>query len=138
MKVPLLDLQPQYATLREEMLAAVTAVLDSQQFINGPAVKELEAQVAAYSGCRRAVGISSGTDALLCALMTPGQTASSGPVCLHALVGVVVRAVRACGANVVAGEISRAAHRARAVKAASGGSLRPTTSPSRPAGPARS
>ena len=47
MKVPLLDLKAQYATLREEMLAAVTGVLESQQFINGPAVKELEAQVAA-------------------------------------------------------------------------------------------
>ena len=72
MNVPLLDLKAQYATLREEMLAALTAVLESQQFINGPQVKELEGLVAKYSGCAAAVGVSSGTDALLCALMTLG------------------------------------------------------------------
>lgn len=72
MKVPLLDLKAQYATLREEMRAAVDKVLESQLFINGPEVKQLEEAVAAYCGCAKGVGVSSGTDALLCAFMALG------------------------------------------------------------------
>ena len=72
MNVPLLDLKAQYATLRAEMIKALEVVLESQHFIMGPAVKELEQKVAQYSGCAAAVGVSSGTDALLCALMTLG------------------------------------------------------------------
>ena len=72
MQVPMLDLKLQYATIREEMMAALEAVMESQYFINGPAVKELEQQIAAYSDCQAAVGVSSGTDALLCSLMALG------------------------------------------------------------------
>ena len=72
MNVPLLDLKAQYATIREQTIQAVQAVLDSQQFILGPDVKALESAVASYCGCRAAVGMSSGTDALLAALMTLG------------------------------------------------------------------
>ena len=72
MQVPLLDLKAQYATIRDEILPAVQAVFDSQHFINGPEVKQLESAVAAYSDCRCAVGVSSGTDSLLCSLMTLG------------------------------------------------------------------
>ena len=70
MQVPLLDLKAQYATLRDEMRKAVDAVLESQYFINGPAVGQLEQAVAAYSGAKAAVGVSSGTDALIAALMS--------------------------------------------------------------------
>ncbi|MGC9453977.1 MAG: DegT/DnrJ/EryC1/StrS family aminotransferase [Phycisphaerae bacterium] len=69
MKVPMLDLQAQYATIADEVLAAVRDVLESQLCCNGPAVRELESQMADYCDCARAVGVSSGTDALLCSLM---------------------------------------------------------------------
>jgi len=70
MQVPLLDLKAQYATLRDEMRKAIDAVMESQYFINGPAVGQLEQAVAAYSGAKAAVGVSSGTDALIAALMS--------------------------------------------------------------------
>lgn len=69
MPVPLLDLQGQYRPLREELLAAVTRVCDSQRFIGGPEVDGFEREIAGRLGVRHAVGLSSGTDALLAALM---------------------------------------------------------------------
>ena len=69
MRVPLLDLQAQYAPLKEEMQEAVLRVLDSQQFIMGPDVAALEAEIADYTGARHAVACASGSDALLLALM---------------------------------------------------------------------
>lgn len=69
MKVPLLDLKPQYQSLKGDIDAAIARVCESQHFILGPAIKELEAGVAAYSQCAHGVGVSSGTDALLLALM---------------------------------------------------------------------
>jgi dTDP-4-amino-4,6-dideoxygalactose transaminase len=69
MQVPLLDLKPQYQALRGEILAAMEKVCASQAFILGPGVRELEAAVAAYSQCAHGIGVSSGTDALLVALM---------------------------------------------------------------------
>jgi dTDP-4-amino-4,6-dideoxygalactose transaminase len=72
MQVPLLDLKAQYRTIRDEIRTAVDKVLESQYFINGPEVKQLEDAVAAYSACKKAVGVSSGTDALLCSLMALG------------------------------------------------------------------
>lgn len=72
MQVPLLDLKAQYRTIRDEIRSAVDSVLESQYFINGPEVKQLEEAVAAYSSCKKAVGVSSGTDALLCSLMALG------------------------------------------------------------------
>ena len=72
MKIPLLDLKAQYAGIREEVMQAVSEVLESQVCILGPKVEELEKKVAALSDCRFAVGMSSGTDALLAALMALG------------------------------------------------------------------
>ena len=69
MTVPLLDLQAQYRPLREEILAAVTRVCDSQRFIMGPEVDALEQELSALLGVRHAITVSSGTDALLLALM---------------------------------------------------------------------
>lgn len=72
MSVPLLDLKAQYATIREDVMAAVDDVMESQYFILGPKVNELEKAVAEYSKSKHAVGVSSGTDALLISLMTEG------------------------------------------------------------------
>src|SRR5438105_1463907 len=67
--VPLLDLQAQYKPLRAEILAAIERVCDSQRFIMGPEITALESEMAAMLGVRHAVAVSSGTDALLLALM---------------------------------------------------------------------
>lgn len=72
MNVPLLDLKAQYATIKDEVNAAVQGVLDKTQFILGPEVKALEAEVAEYSQCRHAIGCASGTDALILALRAVG------------------------------------------------------------------
>ncbi len=69
MKVPLLDLKPQYQALKSEIDAAIAQVCASQMFILGPAVTELERRMAEYSQAKFAIGLSSGTDALLIALM---------------------------------------------------------------------
>ena len=67
--VPLLDLRPQYSTIRVEIDEAVRRVIDSQYFILGPEVAALETEIAGYCECSRAVGCASGTDAILLALM---------------------------------------------------------------------
>ena len=72
MQVPLLDLKAQYATIRKEILAAVSEVLESQVCIGGPKVAELEKKIAHISDCEFAVGASSGTDAILNSLMSLG------------------------------------------------------------------
>jgi dTDP-4-amino-4,6-dideoxygalactose transaminase len=72
MSVPLLDLQAQYRPIRDEILAAITRVCDSQRFIMGPEVTSFEAEIARLIGVEHAISVSSGTDALLLALMTLG------------------------------------------------------------------
>src|SRR3954464_7929399 len=72
MSVPLLDLEAQYLPLREEILAAITRVCDSQRFIMGPEIDALERELSAMLGVRHAIAVSSGTDALLLALMALG------------------------------------------------------------------
>jgi dTDP-4-amino-4,6-dideoxygalactose transaminase len=70
MKVPLLDLKAQFTTIKDEIVGAVSGVLESQRCIGGPKVIELEEQIAAVSGCKFAIGVSSGTDAILNSLMS--------------------------------------------------------------------
>lgn len=72
MQVPFLDLKAQYAAIKSEVRRAIDEVCDTQQFILGPRVRALEDEIARYCGARHAVGVSSGTDALLLSLMALG------------------------------------------------------------------
>jgi dTDP-4-amino-4,6-dideoxygalactose transaminase len=93
--VPLLDLHSQYAAIKGEIDAAIQRVVDSQYFINGPEVEELEKQIAEYCGTQYCIGVSSGTDALLSALMAidirPGDEVITSPYTFFATAGSIVR-----------------------------------------------
>ncbi len=95
MRVPLLDLKPQYQSLKKELDEAVIKVAESQYFILGPEVAGMEKEFCNYLGCKHALGVSSGTDALLLALMAidikPGDEVIVPTYSFFATAGVVSR-----------------------------------------------
>ena len=95
MQIPLLDLQAQFATVEDELISAVTHVIKSQVCVGGPHVAELEKSIAAACKARFAVGVSSGTDAILASLMSlgigPGDEVITTPFTFFATVGCIAR-----------------------------------------------
>jgi dTDP-4-amino-4,6-dideoxygalactose transaminase len=95
MNVPLLDLKAQYKTIKTEIDAALIRIAESQYFILGPEVEKMEKAMSAYIGCKYSYGVSSGTDALLLALMAigikPGDEVIVPTFSFFATAGVVAR-----------------------------------------------
>ena len=71
-QIPVLDLRPQLDSIKTEVMAAVASVIDSTAFINGPATRQFEEDAASYLGVKHAIGLNSGTDALIIALRALG------------------------------------------------------------------
>lgn len=96
MKVPMLDLKPQYAQIKEKLLPEIMDTIENQAFILGPKVNRLEQELADYIGTKFTVGCSSGTDALLMALMAldigPGDEVITTPYTFFATAGSIARA----------------------------------------------
>lgn len=95
MKVKLLDLQGQYLSMRGEIRRVLDEVCDAQDFILGPRVEKFEQNLAAYCHTKHAIGVSSGTDALLCALMAldigPGDEVICPAFTFFATAGSIAR-----------------------------------------------
>lgn len=94
-QVPFLDLKAEYATYKSEALRAISEVCESQLFALGPAVAEFEGKIAAYCGSKFAIGVSSGTDALIAGLMAmgmgPGSEVITTPFTFFATAGCIAR-----------------------------------------------
>ena len=95
MKVPLLDLKPQYAQIKDKVVPEVMAIMESQGFILGPKVEKLEKEMAEYMSIKHSLGCSSGTDALLLALMAldikDGDEVITTPYTFFATAGSIAR-----------------------------------------------
>jgi dTDP-4-amino-4,6-dideoxygalactose transaminase len=94
-QIPLLDLKAQHKQIRDEVLAEIVRVIDSQKFILGEDVKKLEQEIAPYCGCQYAIGCASGSDALFVALMAldiqPGDEVLTTPYSFFATAGAISR-----------------------------------------------
>jgi len=95
MRVPRVDLQAEYASLREQVHAALERVCGTQRFILGPEGEALEEEIASYCGTKHAIGCASGSDALLLCLLArevkPGEEVITTPFTFFATAGAVAR-----------------------------------------------
>ena len=93
--IPLLDLSSQYIPLKKEILEAISTILDTKQFINGPNVEKCEAAIASYSDTNFGIGVTSGSDALIASLIgldiKPGDEVITTPFTFFATVGAISR-----------------------------------------------
>jgi dTDP-4-amino-4,6-dideoxygalactose transaminase len=93
--IPMLDLKAQFAAIKDEIMSEVAAIFENQTFIMGSAVTEAEEALAAYTGSKHAIGVSSGTDALILALMAlgvgPGDAVITTPFTFFATAGSIHR-----------------------------------------------
>ncbi len=95
MAIPLLDLKAQYAKIKDEIRDVIDEVCDAQWFILGPQVEQFESEIAQYCNCDFAIGVTSGTDALLCSLMAidikRGDEVITTPYTFFATAGSIAR-----------------------------------------------
>lgn len=95
MQVPLLDLKAQYSSIKDEIKVAIDKVLEDQHFVMGQEVKSLEEKTAAYTQCKYAIAVASGSDALLISLMAmdinPGDAVITTPYTFFATAGAIAR-----------------------------------------------
>ena len=75
-QIPVLDLRPQLDSIKSEVMAAIESVIDSTAFINGPATQQFEKSAASYLGVKHAIGLNSGTDALIIGIVYSGLKVS--------------------------------------------------------------
>jgi len=101
MNVKLLDLQAQYLTIRAEIRKAIDDVCDNQSLILGPHVQKFEEYLAVYCGTKHAIGVSSGTDALLCSLMAIGIQPGDEVICPSFTFFATAGSIARLGANPV-------------------------------------
>ncbi len=95
MQVPMLDLKTQFSSIKQEVMSAIEEVCDSQMLCLGPAVQGFEHEAAEFCGCKHAIGVSSGSDALIIALMAlnikPGDEVITTPFTFFATAGAIAR-----------------------------------------------
>src|SRR5262249_41691729 len=102
---PFLDLQAQYQAIRADVLAAIERVMDSQHFILGPEVEQLETEIKAFTGSNFAVSCASGSDALLLALMALGVGRGDEVITTPFTFGATAGAIARLGARPVFADI---------------------------------